>query len=55
MSITWVPDHGKALMDLTVPSVSWSMRLIQRRPNSPAKKLPSYASGNFTGESRAAS
>ncbi|CAM5448533.1 hypothetical protein SGLAM104S_10554 [Streptomyces glaucescens] len=55
MSITWVPLQGKELMDCTVPSPPASMRLIQRRPNSPAKKSPSYSCGNFTSEVEAAS
>lgn len=55
MSITWVPFQGKALTDCTVPSPPVSMRLIQRRPNSPAKKSPSYSWGNFTSEAESAS
>ncbi len=50
-----VPVHGTSLMERTVPSASCSMRLIHCRPNSPAKKSPSYSFGNFTGESRSAS
>jgi hypothetical protein len=37
MSITWVPDHGNAVMAPREPSGLTSTALIQRRPNSPAK------------------
>ncbi len=55
MSMIWVPVHGMSPMDCTVPSASLVIRLIHWRPNSPAKKSPSYASGNLTGESSAGS
>src|SRR5687768_15701248 len=52
MSMTWVPVHGAtAHGNVSIvprePSALMWIGLIQRRPNSPAKNMPSNDCGNF--------